>query len=219
MYSPVPAKDLSTSARIRFAAIECFGQHGFEVSLRVIADKAGVTPPLVLHHFGSKARLRESCDEQVGAALAEYIDNRINEDPSQTFTTRLAQVGDHAWLIGYLVRSMQAGGPLATSTFERLVADTERYLETGVGLGLIKPSREPAARARWATSSALGSLLLYITLEHPGTEIDFADVLIGWSSQYMFPAIEMYTEGVYADSSLLDAYLHADPTDTSTQES
>jgi AcrR family transcriptional regulator len=52
--------DLTAAARIRDAAIEQFGQHGFGVGLRTIAEAAGVSAALVIHHFGSKDGLRKA---------------------------------------------------------------------------------------------------------------------------------------------------------------
>ena len=37
--------DLTATARIRDAAIEQSGEHGFDVGLRAIAKAAGVSPP------------------------------------------------------------------------------------------------------------------------------------------------------------------------------
>ena len=53
--------DLTAAARIRDAAIEQFGEHGFGVGLRTIAEAAGVSAALVIHHFGSKDGLRKAC--------------------------------------------------------------------------------------------------------------------------------------------------------------
>ncbi|WP_280443543.1 helix-turn-helix domain-containing protein, partial [Nocardia brasiliensis] len=39
---------------MRDAAIEGFGDQGFQVGVRAIAKAAGVSPGLVNHHFGSK---------------------------------------------------------------------------------------------------------------------------------------------------------------------
>ncbi|HJE59178.1 MAG TPA: TetR/AcrR family transcriptional regulator, partial [Nocardiopsis listeri] len=50
--------DLTARARIRDAALTRFGQEGFGVSVRAIAEEAGVSPGLVIHHFGSKEKLR-----------------------------------------------------------------------------------------------------------------------------------------------------------------
>jgi TetR/AcrR family transcriptional regulator, regulator of cefoperazone and chloramphenicol sensitivity len=53
------ADDLTAAARIRDAAIEQFGEHGFGTGLRAIAEAAGVSAALVIHHFGSKQGLRQ----------------------------------------------------------------------------------------------------------------------------------------------------------------
>ena len=48
------------------AALELFAQFGFsETSIRDISNKAGVSHPLILHHFGSKEHLYESVKRRV----------------------------------------------------------------------------------------------------------------------------------------------------------
>ncbi len=48
----------STRKRILEAALKAFARHGFEgVSLRTIADEAGINHQLIGHHFGSKQDL------------------------------------------------------------------------------------------------------------------------------------------------------------------
>ncbi|WP_433714057.1 TetR/AcrR family transcriptional regulator [Nocardia sp. CA-084685] len=59
------AADLTTAAWIRDAAIEVFGEHGFQFVVRVIATAARVSPGLVNHHFGSK-------DGWAQPAVSEY---------------------------------------------------------------------------------------------------------------------------------------------------
>ena len=61
--------DLTATARIRDAAIEQFGEHGFDVGLRSIAEAAGVSAALVIHHFGSKDALRAACDEYISEEI------------------------------------------------------------------------------------------------------------------------------------------------------
>ena len=57
--------DRTAVARIRDAAIEQWGEHGFNVGLRSIAESAGVSAALVIHHFGSKDGLRKACDDYI----------------------------------------------------------------------------------------------------------------------------------------------------------
>lgn len=48
------------------AALELFAQHGFaDTSLREISRQAGVSHPLILHHFGSKELLFEAVKRRV----------------------------------------------------------------------------------------------------------------------------------------------------------
>lgn len=72
--------DLTAAARIRDAAIEQFGEHGFGVGLRAIAEAAGVSAALVIHHFGSKEGLRKACEDYI----AEKIRNTKSEVSSPT---------------------------------------------------------------------------------------------------------------------------------------
>ncbi|MEZ5087667.1 MAG: helix-turn-helix domain-containing protein [Tessaracoccus sp.] len=71
-----------TAARIRDAAIDMFGRRGFEAaSVREIAREAAVSPALVIHHYGSKDKLREHCDDYL---MREGLRTR----PTSTSTTR-----------------------------------------------------------------------------------------------------------------------------------
>ncbi|HEY5168000.1 MAG TPA: helix-turn-helix domain-containing protein, partial [Thermoleophilia bacterium] len=53
-----PTDDESTQQRILAAAERLFADHGYaNVSVRDIADEAGVTHPLIYYHWGSKREL------------------------------------------------------------------------------------------------------------------------------------------------------------------
>lgn len=52
--------------RVLVAALECFGAFGFEgTSTRAVAERAGVSHPLLLYHFDSKEQLWQSTMEEV----------------------------------------------------------------------------------------------------------------------------------------------------------
>src|SRR5690625_1266116 len=93
--------DLTARARIRDAAIECFGQQGFGVSVRAIAEHAGVSAGLVIHHFGTKTRLREACDSHVRQLI---MDSKSAElaNSSVLFLQQLAELDDYGPALGYL---------------------------------------------------------------------------------------------------------------------
>ncbi|WP_017571939.1 TetR/AcrR family transcriptional regulator [Nocardiopsis halotolerans] len=199
--------DLTARARIRDAAVTCFGQHGFDVSVRAIAEQAGVSPGLVIHHFGSKAGLRQACDDHVVGIINEIKTESITSHDGQTFLHQFATMEEYTPLIAYAFRSVQAGGPLAVSLYERMVADVERYLAAGEAEGTIRPSRDPAKRARWMAANSMGSMLLQVTLYQTGPDIDFSQLMRTWSEEYMLPALELYTEGLLTERTMLDAYL------------
>ena len=107
------ADDLTAVARIRDAAIEQFGQHGFSVGLRAIAEAAGRQrragdPPLRLQGGPAQGvrRLHRRGDPQ---AKTESIQST---DPAAWFA-QMAEIESYAPMMAYLVRSMQSGGELA----------------------------------------------------------------------------------------------------------
>ncbi|NIK59233.1 TetR/AcrR family transcriptional regulator [Kribbella shirazensis] len=196
-----------TAERIRDAAILRYGRDGFSVGLRAVAADAGVTAGLVVHHFGSKDGLRRACDAYVlGVIRSEKL--RATTGGPAAAIAQLAEVEEYAPMALYSLRSLQAGGELANEFMERMCADALEYLEAGVASGLIRPSRDPAARARYLAMQAMGSLLLWISL-HPGfREIDdFRKELRQVSDEITLPALEVFSEGLFVDRQMLDAYL------------
>ncbi|WP_197381975.1 TetR/AcrR family transcriptional regulator [Mycolicibacterium mengxianglii] len=197
--------DLTAAARIRDAAIDQFGQHGFTVSVRAIAEAAGVSPGLVIHHFGSKEGLRTTCDEHVAKLIRTSKSESVqSHDPARWFAA-MAEIEEFAPAMAYLVRSMQAGGELAKKLWRSMFENTANYIEDGVQAGTIKPSRDPKARARFLAMSNGGGFLLYLQLhERPD---DMRAVLHDYARDMVLPALELYTEGLMTDSVVYDAFL------------
>ena len=202
-----PGGDLTTRARIRDAAVACFGEEGFGVTVRAIAGRAGVSPGLVIHHFGSKANLRDACDDHVRQVVYEAKKESVSYRSSEAMIRSLEAVDQYAGLLAYLFRSMQAGGELSRHLYEAMAADVESYLEVGVREGTVRPSRDPAKRARWLTASGFGAILVLVTMQQDREDPDFSRVLRDWEEQFILPALEVYTEGLLADRTMLDGYL------------
>jgi AcrR family transcriptional regulator len=87
------AKRAATAQRILKAAQIEFGEHGLEgTTVRMIAQRAGVDPSLVIQHYGSKNDLfaiatqlhRDSTDDDVAEHLLEVLDVRLDELPPET---------------------------------------------------------------------------------------------------------------------------------------
>ncbi|OBG47488.1 TetR family transcriptional regulator [Mycobacterium alsense] len=200
--------DLTAAARIRDAAIEQFGQHGFGIGLRAIAEAAGVSAALVIHHFGSKDGLRNACDDYIAAEIRSTKLEALQSNDPATWFAQLAEIEDYAPLMAYLVRSMQSGGQLATMLWRRMIDNAEEYLKEGVRAGTIKPSRDPRARARYLGIAGGGGFLLYLQMHD--TPTDIRAVLRDYASEMVLPALEIYTEGLMVDHTMYDAFLAAD---------
>jgi len=200
--------DLTAAARIRDAAIEQFGENGFDTGLRAIAEAAGVSAALVIHHFGSKENLRKACDDYIAEEVRSGKSEAMRSTDPATWFAQMAEIESYAPLMAYLVRSMQASGELAKALWQKMIDDAEAYLDDGVRTGLLKPSRDPRARAKYLSMTGGGAFLLYLQLHENPT--DLRAVLLDYARDMTLPALEIYTEGLMADRTMYDAFLAAD---------
>ena len=115
------------------------------------------------------------------------------------------EIDEFAPLTAYLVRSLQSGGELATALWRRMTDNAEQYLQEGVRSGVLKPSRDPRARARYLSMTGGGGFLLYIQLHDDPS--DLPRVLRDYRAEMMLPALEIYTNGLLADSAMYEAIL------------
>ncbi len=198
--------DLTTRARIRDAAVLKFGRDGFGASVRAVAADAGVSPALVIHHFGSKDALRVACDDYVLRVLREAKRQSIVVAGAGDVVAQLAAIDDYAPVAAYLVQAQLAGGELARTLLTQAIADAETYLAEGVETGRLRPSRNPAARARFLAYAGMGAFLLYVR-QHAPPDGDIREVLAAYAAEMSLPALELYTEGLLTDSTMLDAVL------------
>ena len=218
MESTPPAEE-----RILQAALRRFAVDGLSAPLRAVAQDAGVSAGLIIHHFGSRAHLLEACDQR---ALEVTRDSKedLFAGGAGVMLAQLAAAERYAPLVGYVLRRLQEGGPLASQLVEHFAAQAREYLAQGEETGMITPSRDPAARARVLTEMALGSLLLQLPAQRAPLDLDG---LPAWLHRYteaiVLPTLELYTAPLLRDSSLLDAYLAArtdeEPSDPTTDGS
>lgn len=195
-------------ARIRDTAIDLFGEQGFGVGVRAIAAAAGVSPGLVNHHFGSKDGLRAACDDRVLELIRDEKLRVIRSQGAAAMLTALAEIEMYAPLVAYMLRSFQAGGSLAESLLEHMVADAQEYMQAAVEAGRLKPSRDPAARARYIVLCHVGATNLYLQMrmQREG-KLDYRKAIRDLSDLTTFPALELYTQGMLTDSTLLDSLI------------
>ncbi len=192
------ADDRTARARIRDAAIACFAENGIDgTTARKIATGAGVSPGLVIHHFGSMDGLRSECDRYVAATIRDYKRDAISAGPNIDVLAALrgAKAGP---VMAYLAAVLVDDSPIVADLVDELVADAEGYLAYGVETGVVKPSANPHGRAAVLFLWALGALVLHrhvrrilgVDLTNPDIGADPA------IAAYAGPAYEIMGEGV-----------------------
>jgi len=199
------ARDTDTTAiaRIRDAAIARFGRQGFaRTSVREIAADAGVSPALVIHHFGSKEGLREACDETLVRELMTEKAKTDAPEISRTMREWLDRPEVFGAYIDYFATMLADGGEGGNRLFDRMVRETAAMLERGVADGTMRPSSDPEMRAVMVTLNGLAPLLLRDQLARVlGTSIASAAAV----RRMTLPTLELYTHGLYTDARILDA--------------
>lgn len=200
------ATDLTARARIRDAAIECFAEEGFDASFRTIAKRAGVSPGLITHHFGSKDALRAECDAEV---LREYsnLKHEAVEMPTAQLMKYLVEPGHAATLVVYMLRAIHAGGQPARDFLEHLIDQARGVMAHSLEAGIIRPSRDEEARLRYLTYLTMGSMLVQFVTSPGSTADEFVASMRERQRGQILPLLELFTEGVFTDRSMLDDYV------------
>ncbi|WP_284980260.1 TetR family transcriptional regulator [Arthrobacter sp. fls2-241-R2A-200] len=208
-------EDLTTRARIRDAAIALFGRDGFSrATVRAVAADAGVSPGLVIHHFGSKEGLRQACDQHVLAQTASQ--GKEKADPSSTrhlIQDYLNHPGQYADEIAYIRRSLGDESDAGNAFFDAVVDQTQGIIEAGIEAGTIRDFEDVRSTAVIIASNSLAMLVLGRHLSRalgtdsgPGTDAsETGGISPDLLRQLTLPALDIYTHGFYADARFLDA--------------
>lgn len=163
--------DLTARASIRNAALRLFADHGPDaVTVREIAKQAGVSPALILHHFGSKDGLRAEVDTFAAQAFDTIFEAVPNDELAEFLTGGTAQGSlAEAFVRGfppgsplpaYLARLLLTNDPAGAALFGRWYALTRRVLDMMVGMGVARPSYDPDVRAAFFLVNDLALILL-----------------------------------------------------------
>lgn len=157
--------DLTTKARLRETALALFADHGVAAtSLRSIAAAAGVSPGLVIHHFGSKDGLRRAVDavvvKRITAALSEVPTASSGASLIDQRAEVLARVlRPQPALLQYIAQALSESGAAAGELFALLyaTASADRALADA---GMIRTDSDPLWRALQQLVLIVGPLLL-----------------------------------------------------------
>lgn len=202
----MPEDESEGMVRIRDAAVELFGERGVAgTSLKAIAEHAGVSQGLVIHHFGSKSGLHRACDEHVSALIRRNKEAVIAKGSGMTPFAALSLFEESRPLLRYLVRTLSEGGEHVSQLVDDMIADAEVYMAEGERMGSIKPSATPRERVVVLVLWSLGALVLHEQLNRL-LGVDF----LSSSNEprdiapYFEPALELFrhgllTEGAYSE--------------------
>ncbi|HEX4059334.1 MAG TPA: TetR family transcriptional regulator [Galbitalea sp.] len=209
-------EDFTARARIRDAAIDCFAASGFDATVREIAARAGVSPGLITHHFGSKDALREECDaEALRRVFAIKVEGARRSPREQV--AMIAELDDFGPTFGYILRSVRDGGEAGRAFLRGMIDDAMIYVSEAVESGVLLPSVDPRARVELLITQSIGGMIMQLTLDG---EVDYSDgaaLIRHISGSTSLVQVELYTQGLLADRTLLDEYLRqvhtSDPTE------
>jgi AcrR family transcriptional regulator len=191
--------DLTSAALIRDAAMRLFAQRGTAaVTIRAIAREAGVSPSLVIHHYGSKESLKRAVDEHVVAFLDEMLATSLEisaEDPLAAATdAALASRLADSPALPYLRRILIDGGDAAKATFRSLYDMSLEICERYEAAGAFRPSSDNRARAAVLLANDMAVILLRDQVrEVLGVDPIEGAGLARWGAAVM----EIYAGGVF----------------------
>ncbi len=197
------ADDLTTRARIRDAAIVRFSERGFDgTSLRQIAQDAGVSPALILHHFGSKEGLRDVCDAHVVSTFLAERDGMTGADAARLMREALDSLEGRNVALDYLARMLLDDSAASDHLFDMFLASTRDMLREQIAAGTMREQSDLEATAVYMTLYGLGPVILRRHLARAFGESTLTTSLLERST---VPVLELYTHGLYADDHLLVA--------------
>jgi len=196
---PDPAgDDRTTPARIRDAALACFAERGVKATtVREIAERAGVSAALVIHHYGSKDRLRNECDRFVAAYVrgrkAAVMRAGAGLDPLAV----MREQSSGPPVAAYLARTLAEGTPEVATLVDEMIADGERMVREGMEQGVLRRSDDPRGIAAVLTLWSLGAMVLHEHVERVlGVDVTASAEAHARNPAYVRPALELLSHGL-----------------------
>lgn len=203
----LPSDDRTARARIRDEALQLFAELGPDVvTVRGIAERAGVSPSLVIRHYGSKDGLRAAVDGYViqvfEAMLAQVSDPTIDRRPESAVPLSFVEVVTESLphdsaIPAYLGRMLLAGGPAGANLFQRLHDMSKATLSEMIAGGSAAPGTDPEVRAAFLLVNDLAVVILRDRLtEVLGLDPVSPDGLRRWGTE----VLSVYRGGLLDDA-------------------
>lgn len=191
----IGSEDLTARARIRQAAIRRFAAEGIDKArLKDIAADAGVTTPLITHHFGTKDGLRAACDEYLAAQIREQKERGLSQ-PGQDALQAIREHFTGSPLLSYLVQTLSTGGAHVDELVDRMVDDALEYMRLGVDSGVLRDTPKLPQYITVLTMWQLGAMVMHRHVKRR-LDIDLLDDAADSALQWTALAGEILTEPI-----------------------
>ena len=165
-----PLDDRTARARIRDEALRLFGDRGPDgVTIRDVAAAAGVSPALVMRHYGAKDGLRKAVDEYVAGVFEAMLTGVAGPAGAGAFDqaavpalaeTVAANLPADSAIPAYLGRMLVSGGPAGEALFRRLYEASRDALSGMAAAGSASAGADPEVRAAFLLVNDLAVLIL-----------------------------------------------------------
>jgi AcrR family transcriptional regulator len=189
---------IDTRAQLIEVATSAFARDGIAAtSLRAIAKEAGVSPALVVHHFGSREKLIEDC---IIKALGLWVSEK-QEFLDVSLSTALSKwqgaIAEHGVKLQFFRQVLVAGGEPANILFSRMVKESEMMIRAQMDKGQMREAENIPDLALLMTLHGLAPLIMQDQVNnHLGG--NFLEPELG--SRLAGTNLEIYRRGIYKNT-------------------
>jgi len=174
------------------------GRGAAAVTVREIAAAAGVSPGLVMHHYGSKDGLKNAVDRRAVAFFEEMLGElaRIGEQDGGVSLAELfaARLEHEPAMVDYVRRLLLDGGEAADALFAKLFEATMAGMASLAQAGIVRPARDEQIRTAFLLANDLSLVLLRRQIaQATGTDPLSREGLVPWTAAVM----DVYTAGIF----------------------
>lgn len=194
--------DLAPAARIREAALRLYAEHGQQAtSIRMVAEKAGMSPGAVMHHFKSKDELAEAVQRAVVAKIRQVVSGiGLSEPPEVAARARRHAfdqlITENPSIAGYMRHAALEGGPAGVALFAEGFELVRTEMQALVAARIARPLPDPDVglvlyRAVHLAHIVFGPLIeqvLGLSLTDPAVLGRFADAAVDLLTHPVFNA-------------------------------
>ena len=189
---------IDTREQLIETATNAFARDGFATtSLRSIAKEAGVSPALVVHHFGSREKLIEEC---IVRGLGLWVSEKqqfVDVSLSVAIGQWQSSLDKHSQKLQFFRQVLLAGGEPANILFSRMVKEARMMIDAQVEKGQMRKSDNPDDLALLMTLHGLAPLIMQEQVNsHLGG--NFMEPALG--ARLAGANLEIYRKGIYKTS-------------------